>query len=93
MLYPAELQALPQAREVTLAQRQSRCLESTVGRPISDIGQEGIGKKPTWQRDLPWSAQINRLCLFDKCGSPRAGLYDKSVFDGYRHVDDQITLG
>ena len=30
MLYPAELQALPQAREVTLAQRESRCLARTI---------------------------------------------------------------
>ena len=45
MLYPAELQALPQARALTLAQRESRCLGCLFGWSCSSIGQEGIGKQ------------------------------------------------
>ena len=45
MLYPAELQALPQARSVTLAQRETWCLARLTGKPIGGIGQKSIGKQ------------------------------------------------
>ena len=45
MLYPAELQALPQARTVTLTQPESRCLGRLLCWLICGIGQKGIGEQ------------------------------------------------
>lgn len=61
MLYPAELQALPQAIECTLARGESRCLGHLFDQFFQNIGQKGIGEQQFFTRH-PLS--IAQLCQF-----------------------------
>ena len=69
MLYPAELQALPQARALTLAQRESLCLDCLLDWSVNSIGQKGIREQQFFALHVLLVTQmceLFRLCTREK---------------------------
>jgi hypothetical protein len=67
MLYPAELQALPQARTGTLPQGESLCLGRVWRGKNVLLGEERIGEQEFFPLALPFQAECRQLLRLFSC--------------------------
>ena len=67
MLYPAELQALPQARTGTLPQGESLCLGRVWRGKNVLLGEERIGEQELFSLALQFQAECSQLLRLFSC--------------------------